>query len=356
MSGPEVCRAIRTTDYGRYVYVILLTSLSDKADLVAGLNAGADDFLSKPFDAQGLRARLRVAERILALEDRLAEQNRILQDSRDKLEQAYDQIQTDVESAARVQRQMLPTSDETISPWRAGRLFIPAAQVSGDNFNYFEITEDVIGFYHLDVSGHGIPAAFLSASLSRALMPGSGASGSQRASFLDPAQFLADLNTQLTNRDGVVENYATMAYGIADRSTGIGSLAVAGHPHPFIVRAAGTTEQIKCSGLPVGMFPMVSYEAESFELAPGDKLVLYSDGVTECENPAEVAFGDAQFRACMSEQPDAPAQQLAVGLKTLLENWRDRPEFEDDVSVLVMERPATGSSTQPPATSKGETP
>ncbi len=77
MSGPELCRAIRANDLGHYVYIILLTGRSESADLVAGLNAGADDFVTKPFEAQVLRARLRVAERILALEQRLAEQTPI---------------------------------------------------------------------------------------------------------------------------------------------------------------------------------------------------------------------------------------------------------------------------------------
>ena len=71
---------------------------------------------------------------------------------------------------------MLPTSDRTLARFRADWLFLPASQVSGDSFNFFELTPDVIGFYHLDVSGHGIPAALLSASLSRSLTPGRGLS------------------------------------------------------------------------------------------------------------------------------------------------------------------------------------
>ena len=197
MSGPDLCRAVRAADLGHYVYVILLTGRSNKADLVQGLNAGADDFLSKPFDAQVLRARLRVAERILSLEQRLAEQNRELRDSRNRLERAYDQVQADLATAARVQRQMLPTSDRAAFPFRAEWLFLPAAQVSGDNFNFFELTENLVGLYHLDVSGHGIPAALLSASLSRSLVPGGGPGVAARADFLDPARFLADLNRQL---------------------------------------------------------------------------------------------------------------------------------------------------------------
>ena len=115
MSGLDLCGAVREAELGHYVYIILLTGRSDKADLLKGLRAGADDFLSKPFDARALQARLCVGERILVLERRLAEHNHELRDSRNRLENAYAQIQADLTAAARIQVQMLPTSDRTLA-------------------------------------------------------------------------------------------------------------------------------------------------------------------------------------------------------------------------------------------------
>lgn len=339
MSGPELCRAVRTTDLGHYAYIILLTGRSDSADLVEGLNAGADDFVTKPFEAQVLRARLRVGERILALEQRLGEQNRDLLESRNRLAQAYDQIQADLATAARIQRQLLPTSDQATSPFRAHWLFLPAAQVSGDSFNFFELTPGLVGFYHLDISGHGVPAALLSVSLSRSLVPGGGP-GTAVADFFDPATFLADLNRQLTSRDGEVENYATIAYGTLEKHTGRIRLALAAHPYPLVLRQSGRIDTLQQGGLPVGMFPVVDYQAQEVQLAPGDRLVLYSDGVTECRNRQGEAFGEAQLRASLSFAAQTGLSLTAV-LDERLRDWRGPRDFEDDISLLVLERPLT---------------
>ena len=339
MSGPELCRAVRSTDLGHYAYIILLTGRSDSADLVEGLNAGADDFVTKPFEAQVLRARLRVGERSLALEQRLGEQNRDLLESRNQLAQAYHQIQADLATAARIQRQLLPTSDQAASPFRAHWLFLPAAQVSGDSFNFFELAPDLVGFYHLDISGHGVPAALLSVSLSRSLVPGGGP-GTAVADFFDPATFLADLNRQLTSRDGEVENYATIAYGTLEKHTGRVRLALAGHPYPLILRQSGGLDILQQGGLPVGMFPEVDYRAEEVQLAPGDKLVLYSDGVTECRNRHGEAFDESRLRASLSFAARTGMSLTAV-LDERLRDWRGPQDFEDDISLLVLERPLT---------------
>jgi len=340
MSGPDFCRAIRKAEMGHYVYIILLTGRSEKADLVEGLNAGADDFLSKPLDAQVLNARVRVAERIVHLEQRLAEQNRQLQSSRNQLQQAYDQIQSDLTAAARIQRQMLPTSDHVLLPLRAEWLFLPAAQVSGDSFNFFELTSDRIGFFHLDVSGHGIPAALLSASLNRSLVPGGGPGVAVQADFLDPAIFLTDLNRQLGDADAEVENFATVVYGTLDKHTGEGQIALAGHPLPIIHRRHGEIEYLKPGGLPVGMFPDVAYDPQQFRLEAGDRLILYSDGITECQNTEGEAFGDANLQAVATAATPASSQSLSDKLADSLREWRGSSDFEDDISVLVLERQA----------------
>jgi sigma-B regulation protein RsbU (phosphoserine phosphatase) len=342
MSGPELCRAVRSATFGRYVYMILLTSRSERTDLVVGLNAGADDFLGKPLDAKVLRARLQVAERILSLEERLAEQNRELRMSRNRLERAYDQIQGDLAAAARVQRQMLPSSDRAVIPFHAEWLFLPAAQVSGDGFNFFDLGEGSVGFYHLDVSGHGIPAALLSASLNRSLVPGGGPGVAAHTDFLEPARLLSDLNRQLVEPDGEIENYATVAYGVLDKRSGEAEIALAGHPRPMVFRRHGVTEYVEPGGLPVGMFAEVVYEAQRLRLDPGDKLILYSDGVTECQNPNGEEFGDTQLRLVTESTERTDGCRLTDALEARLRQWRGDRDFEDDISVLVLERPTTG--------------
>jgi len=263
LSGPELCRAIRDQDMGRYIYFILVTGRSHNEDLVYGLNAGADDFLSKPVDAQVLRARLRVGERILALEDRLAEQNHILLDSRNRLRAAFDRIQADLAAAARIQRQLLPTSDRAARPLRAAWLFLAAAEVSGDSFNFFEVDEDRLGFYLLDVSGHGIPSALLSTSLSRTLVPGAGCEercSVSQSTYLDPAAFLAHLNQHLVDTDEERENFATIAYGTINKSTGQGLMAWLGIPDLYCCGMTGAWRVCSSADCRWGCFLISSFK------------------------------------------------------------------------------------------------
>jgi sigma-B regulation protein RsbU (phosphoserine phosphatase) len=342
MSGPEVCAAIRREDFPHYVYVMLLTGRTEDTDLVYGLDAGADDFVGKPFDVQVLRARLQVGVRILGLEERLAEQNRRLKLSHDALDRAYGQIQNDLAAAARIQRESLPVSDASIAPLRAGWLFLPAAKISGDSFHFFPISGEEIGFYHLDVAGHGIPAALLSTSLSRSLVPHTGivqhAAGGE---YLNPAGFLDTLNGDLCSPDGEVTSYATVVYGVLNPHTGAGRLALAGHPQPLLLRADGNVELLSRGGLPVGMFDSADYSAQRFHLDPGELLVTYSDGITDCFDADGRAFDIDHLRALLQANRGLDSAALAALLRDAVLAWRGAAELEDDVSLLIIERPAT---------------
>jgi sigma-B regulation protein RsbU (phosphoserine phosphatase) len=339
MSGPEVCGQLRATDIGHYVYTIMLTGRSDNTDLVYGLDAGADDFVRKPFDAQVLRARLQVGIRILGLEDRLGEQNQRLKQQRDALNQAYQQIQNDLAAAARIQRDLLPTSSRPMAPLVGAWVFLPAAHVSGDSFNFVPLSERLIGFYLLDVSGHGIPAALMSTGVSHSLVPLSGTVGLPE-DYLDPARLLAKLNRDLCRPDGEMTNYATMIYGVIDRHSGEGQLAIAGHPPPMILRHTGQIDTLDIGGLPIGMFSHASYDAQSFVLGPGDRIILYSDGITECFDANGQAFELERFQAALTAQSEAPAAVALEQLESLVRAWRGGAPFDDDISVFMIERPA----------------
>ena len=339
MSGPEVCAAIRSEDFGHYVYLMLLTGRTEDTDLVFGLDAGADDFVGKPFDAQVLRARLQVGVRILGLEERLAEQNRVLQQHHDDLGQAYAQIQNDLAAAARIQLESLPISDADIAPLRAGWLFLPASKISGDSFHFFPVSEELIGFYHLDVAGHGIPAALLSTSLSRSLVPHTGVAISA-GHYLEPADFLATLNSELCSPDGEVTSYATVVYGVLNKHTGDGRLALAGHPKPMILHPNGEIEHLQSGGLPVGMFETVEYNSQAFHLGLGDRLVTYSDGITDCFDAEGAAFDLDHVQDLLIRNRAHSASRIADELRQAVTEWRSGEEFEDDISVLIIERPA----------------
>ena len=344
LSGLEFCRAVRGAGFGHYVYLILLTARSDRSDLLEGLNAGADDFLTKPFDAQILRARLRVAERILTLQGQLADQNRSLLESRQRLQQAYDQIKRELAAAARIQRQMLPPPDRLVSPFRIESLFLPAALVSGDSFNFFPLNQNQIGFYLLDVSGHGVQAALFSARLNGTLVPTAASdlpgadTASAAAVFSRPGPFLSELNDRWLEPEAELENYATIAYGIIDRRSGDGEIVLAGHPPPLVLRKSGTIDTLQPGGLPFGMFQGPDYQSQVLQLGPGDRLILYSDGVTECGNQAGEQFGLERMQAALAASAGDHRSRMTRELEAQLQQWSGALNFEDDVSLLVLER------------------
>jgi sigma-B regulation protein RsbU (phosphoserine phosphatase) len=107
----------------------------------------------------------------------------------------------------------------------------------------------------------------------------------------------------------------------------------------MVLRRSGEILQLQPGGLPVGMFPEVAYDSQSVQLGPGDRLILYSDGVTECQGPAGEAFGGERMNAALASAARTPAARLTTVLAERLRQWRGGSDFEDDISVLVLGRP-----------------
>ncbi|NLA74727.1 MAG: response regulator, partial [Deltaproteobacteria bacterium] len=213
MDGPELCKKIRNADLGHYVYIVILTSKEEKSEMIEGLEAGADDFIVKPYDKDELFVKIRIGERILQLEKSKEEQNR-------KLTDTYAAIKKDLEAAAKIQLSLLPKSDAMISGVEFDWLFMPAAFMAGDIFNYFWLVDDYIGFYLLDVAGHGIPSALLSITLSRYLSPVDNQDSPLKKFLIIPPYYeytrpkdvVKDLNQRFQATDDGMQ-YFTMVYG-----------------------------------------------------------------------------------------------------------------------------------------------
>ncbi|MCZ7624442.1 MAG: response regulator [Candidatus Methylomirabilis sp.] len=164
LDGLKLCRRIREGRLDRYIYIILLTAKNSKDELIKGMEAGADDFLIKPFNVGELKVRIRAGERIVSLEHNLEEQNR-------KLQEAYSRIREDLDAAVAMQRSLLPNHTLVVPGFAFEWMFAPCHFVAGDIFNVFQLDDHRVGFYILDVAGHGIPAAMLSVTLSTLLSP-----------------------------------------------------------------------------------------------------------------------------------------------------------------------------------------
>jgi len=344
MDGPELCRRLRAAELSHYVYFILLTVRGDKASLIEGMEAGADDFLVKPVDREELRVRLRAGERILNLEQELEERNRKLHVLNQNLQQAYDTISQDVEAAAAMQQALLPPP-AALQGVTFDWLFRPSHFVAGDMFGYFPLTDRCLAFYQLDVAGHGIPSALLSFTLSHILAQGREGAGlllnhhgdPSHPGVTSPPQVIAELNRRFA-ADTDSPLYFTMLYGVIDTGRGRVTLTQAGHPGPlWLRRAERKITVLGTGGFPIGMLPDREYEATTVALAAGDRLFLYSDGVTECENVAGELFSQSRLVATLERAADQPLPVVTQTVGQALQQWKGDERYQDDISLLALE-------------------
>jgi sigma-B regulation protein RsbU (phosphoserine phosphatase) len=345
MSGLELCRAVRALPGQRYIYFILMTSRSEKAEVAHGLDSGADDLLTKPVDASELRARLAAGERILRMERELNEKNRLVHATLQELQAAKALLDADLEQARKIQQSLVPERTRRFGNSEVNLLFEPCGQVGGDLVGAFSPGQGTLGLYAIDVSGHGITSALMAARLSSYLS----------AEFLDqnlavtrrfdrfyalrpPAEVARLLNDRLAADKGV-EEYFTMAYATVDLRSGRVRLVQAGHPHPLILRAQGTCEPLGDGGLPIGLLPDASFEEVETRLAPGDRLLLHSDGFVEAMLPDGRQLGDEGLRDLARRvTPTANGREFIEDLYWQLSQVTGAGNsLEDDVSAMLLD-------------------
>jgi sigma-B regulation protein RsbU (phosphoserine phosphatase) len=338
LDGPGLCRRIREISGDRYIYVILLTARNNKEDLVEGMESGADDFVEKPFIKEEIRVRIKAGERILALEQDLEEKNRELNNS-------LDIIKEDLKAAAKIQRTLIPEKADIVMGYRFDWLFCPSQFVAGDTFNIFRLDEEHLCFYLLDVAGHGIRAALLSTTLSRVLSPSQQGGLLKRISpdgkgyvIVSPLEVVRELNNRFESKGEMVE-YFTIVYGVIDTVNHKVVLTQAGHPSPLYLPAEGGYQEIGDGGFPVGMIPDIDYEERELVMAPGERLIIYSDGITECMDREERNhFSLSGLTSSIEAGRGQPLRELMECLEKTLVEYKGSLKFMDDVSLLAIER------------------
>jgi sigma-B regulation protein RsbU (phosphoserine phosphatase) len=345
MDGLEFCRALRELQGENYSYFILLTSKSEKDDIAVGLDAGADDFLTKPVSPAELRARISAGERIIAMQRELSEKNRLVSETLGKLQKVYDSIDRDLKQARTIQESLVPELTRDFGKSRVSLLLKPSGHIGGDLVGMFSPSENKLGFYSIDVSGHGITSAMMTARLGGYLSSSYfdqnvGVTQNKDGSYRlrEPVDVIADLNNRLMADTGI-EEYFTIAYATADLRTGKVKLVQAGHPHPLLIRADQTLEFVGEGGVPVGLVPGVEYAQIELDLNAGDKLLLYSDGFTEC-----ILQDDQMLEQSGLAQLVENSQSLQNGQEFLDDLFWDltqimSPEkgMDDDVSATIFE-------------------
>lgn len=217
-------------------------------------------------------------------------------------------LQQELEIARRMQQAILPRAAPPTPRVRLDATMIPAREVGGDFYDWFLLDDNRLALVVADVSGKGVPAAFFMA-VTRTLLR------STAAFVAHPAQVLARLNDELAAENDETL-FVTLFYAVLDLRTGQLDSVNAGHNPPLLRRADGSVQ-----ALPRGRNPMLAaqaglqFQADRCQLAPGDALLLYTDGITEAQDPAGALFGEPALVAALSTAGDQPVQALVAAVR-----------------------------------------
>jgi len=345
MNGLDFCRQFRDLPSDRYGYFILLTSKSETNDIAEGLGAGADDFLTKPVNAHELRARINAGERVVSMERQLSEKNRQISEALAELRGIHSAIDNDLRQARKIQESLIPQRVCEIQTSRVSLLLRPCGHVGGDLVGMFKPGHGRLGLYSIDVSGHGITSAMVTARVAGYLsssFPEQNIALQRRFdrfyAMIEPAETARLLNQRLSADPGADE-YLTMAYVVADLTSGVMRMVQAGHSPALLLRPDGSHEFIGDGGLPIGLVENATYDQYSFTLSSGDLLLLYSDGFTEAVLKDGTMLGEEGLVEIFRESARASTgpdlmEDMFWRLTTIMQN----PEkLGDDVSAALLE-------------------
>jgi len=318
MDGYEVCSRLKADPVTREIPVIFLTAQTEAADETRGFQVGAVDYVHKPFSSAVVNARVHT--------------HLVLRETREKLAHQLFAIQKELETARLIQQSILPETVPHIHGLDIAARYLPMAAVAGDFYDFIVVDKERIGILVADVSGHGMPAALIASMLKIAF-------AAQTVHADNPALVLQGLNQALCGK--FQHQYVTAAYAFLDMKKRTLTYAGAGHP-PLLMWGRNTpgVRDVIENGLFLGKFDFATYASVELPLSAGDRLLLYTDGVSETNNPNGVEFGSARFRQFLAEEKNGSASQLVDRLLEELARWSARGEgadLDDDITIVAVD-------------------
>ena len=298
-----------------FIPIILMTGLDDLNSKIKGLSIGADDFLLKPLNQKELIARVQSLLRLKQAHDELYEKNQ--------------QIQKELEYAKRLQQFIIPKDFSFISyPSISGR-YLPIADIGGDLFDCYKISDSKTGVLIADVTGHGIPAALV---MSMAKMT----FNIHSYEIFPTQQLMSKINEEM--RGLLLDmQYITAFYMLIDIEHHTITFTNAGHTRPLYYRKS--TDKIialDTNGLFLGIQDESLYEQKSIHYEPGDRCILYTDGITELKDDHNEEFGEVRLAKFLKQHNNASGSFCDNLLQTL-EHFAPLKERSDDIAFLFIE-------------------
>lgn len=276
---------------------IIVSAYGDMENIRTAMNRGAFDFVTKPIDFTDLNATIdKTLKEIAMIKDGIMHKKTL------------EAVQSDLETAARIQKKMLPLEFPPFPHRNEFSIYgemHTAKQVGGDFFDFYMLDEDRLGFVIADVSGKGVPASLYMA-VSKTMIK---AIASQ---IDDPAEILSTVNTMLIP-ESELTTFVTVFFGILDTKTGIIRYSNGGHNLPYIVRKDGKAEEVEnTSGLLLGKIEPIEFETKELTLAAGEKLMMFTDGVTEAMAEDESMYEEPRLEAYLENHHTYSNEQLVL--------------------------------------------
>ena len=289
--------------------VIVMTAWGSIDLAVQAMHMGARDFIQKPWDNTHL---LHLAEKHITAH-RAEEKRRRMQES-------------ELQDAVAVQRRLMPTQLPKVPGLDLAGQCQPAGAVAGDYFDVLQLGER-LGFCIADVIGHGLPAALMMSNLQAAVKV-------TAADWLQPSQ-LCDRVNALACRNGAVDKFISFFYALYDPKTRALQYCNAGHNPPIVLRAGGEHAVLDTPDIVLGQISDWQYHDAEYILQPGDRVVLYTDGITEAGEEAGEEFGPERLREVVQRNNGKPAGELLAAVMAAVSE-HCKQIFADDATCLIL--------------------
>ncbi len=283
-----------------------------------------------------LRGQLTVIERYHRLLKRLEGELQNMERLSERLHHHFQEVDQELRLAARLQRDFLPDLSRPFGNLRAAAIYRPASWVSGDMFDVFRIDEDRTGIYIVDAVGHGMAASLLTMFIKRAVVPTHG--HGDELTVLDPAQVMSALNDALADQALPNCQFVTACYGLFHRSTREFHFARGGHPYPLLISPVSGLSELQAPGGLLGLTRGEQFVSYGAVLDPGDKLLLYTDGIELCfqDSSAESPDGRA-FHRVFASLAALPIDAMMDQVELQLNSQSNFTGPRDDLTVLGLE-------------------
>jgi serine phosphatase RsbU (regulator of sigma subunit) len=314
IDGIEVCRRLKNDPALPFIPVIMVTAKADTKDVVAGLEAGGDEYLTKPVDQAALVARVKSMLRIKALQDTVAEQAA--------------RLRAQLETANKIQSLFWPTLPKLSSGAHIWAASLPAGYVGGDLYDVIVLPDESLLAYVADVAGKGVPAALIMAALSAHIR-------SEALVQREVDRLLEGVNTacyRLISEEGF---FATIVMARFWPDSGWMHLSLGGHLQPVWASGDGLNALPKIKGIPLGVQADARYQKTEIRLSAGESILFFSDGVVEAQNQDRELFGSDRL---VGHFGGAPGPPWGEGLLDLVEKWRGGARPNDDLTLLEIWR------------------